>query len=84
MFSFVPAFTSVSSYTIQWGERKRRKKKILCIFSNSLKFISWTTAEASLMAVRLPICPLYSGMEETPNSASVNKKKMYSILVVII
>jgi hypothetical protein len=83
MFSSVPAFTSISSYTLQWGQRNRRKKKTLHIFSSSFKFISWTTAEASLMAVWLPICPLHSGTEETPNSASVNKK-MYSTVTVII
>jgi len=81
MFSSVPAFTSVSSYTLQWGQIKRKNK--LRIFSSSFKFISWTTAEASLMAVWLPICPLHSGTEETPNSASVNKK-MYNTITVII
>jgi hypothetical protein len=64
------------------GREKEKEKKTLRIFSNSFKFISWTTAEASLMAVWLPVCPLHSGTEETPNSASVNKK-MYSTLIVI-
>lgn len=54
-------------HTSVGGEKDEGGK--LRIFSNSFKFISWTTAEASLMAVWLPICPLRSGTEEKPNSA---------------
>ena len=60
------------------------KKKTLRIFSNSFKFISWTTAVTSLMAVLLPVCPIDSGTEETPNSASVNNSEFYNTVIVII
>jgi len=70
-------------HTSVGGEKEEGKK--LRVFSYSFKFISWTAVEASLLAVRLPICPLHSGTEETPNSASVKKKKkkMYSNDIVI-
>lgn len=52
--------------------------KIFHTLFSTFKFISWTTAVASLMAVLLPVCPTGSGMEEKPNSASVSSSEQCS------